>query len=52
MLEKLAIKYISYYLRKNEYNNIEVVIRSNGSTCYKRNKARENSINETLKLIR
>lgn len=52
MIKKLAIKYISYYLRKKGYEHIEVVIRSNGSTCYKRNKDKENSINKTLKLIK
>lgn len=52
MLEKLAIKFISWNLRRKKIHNIEVVIRSDGNTLYKRNKEREASIKETLSKIK
>ena len=41
MLEKIAIKFISWNLKRKGINNLEVVIRSDGNTLYKRNKERE-----------
>lgn len=52
MLEKLAIKFISWNLRRKKTDNLEVVIRSDGDTLYKRNKEREESIKETLSKIK
>lgn len=52
MLEKLAIKFISWNLRRKGMNNLEIVIRSDGNTVYKRNKEREESIKETLSKIK
>lgn len=52
MLEKLAIKFISWNLRRKGINNIEIVIRSDGDTMYKRNKEREESTRRTLSKIR
>lgn len=52
MLDKLAIKFISWNLRRKKIHNIEVVIRSDGDTMYKRNKEREESIKETLSQIK
>lgn len=52
MFEKLAIKFISWNLKRKGINNIEVVIRSDGNTLYKRNKERENSVKDTLSKIK
>lgn len=52
MLEKLAIKFISWNLRRKGIDNLEVVIRSDGDTLYKRNKTREESVKETLRRIK
>lgn len=52
MLEKLAIKFISWNLRKKGINNLEVVIRNDGDTLYKRNKEREKNIKETISKIK
>lgn len=49
---KLIIKFIQWELRRNKLNNIELVIRDDGYTYYKRNKKREESVKETLKLIK
>ncbi len=47
MFEKLAIKFISWKLKMQGLNDIEIVIRSDGDTVYKRNKAKE----ETTKKV-
>lgn len=52
MLEKLAIKFISWNLKRKGINDLEVVIRSDGDTLYKRNKAKEQSIKETISKIK
>lgn len=52
MLEKLAIKFISWNLRRKKIHNIEVVIRSDGDTIYKRNKEREASVKEIISKIK
>ena len=52
MLEKLAIKFISWNLRRKGINNLEVVIRSDGDTLYKRDKEKEKSIEETISKIK
>lgn len=52
MLEKLAIRFISWDLKRKGINNLEIVIRSDGNTMYKRNKEREESIKETLSKIK
>ena len=51
MFEKLAIKFISWKLRVQGLNDIEIVIRSDGDTVYKRNKVKEEIIkNVTCKI--
>ena len=52
MLEKIAIKFISWNLKRKGINNLEVVIRSDGNTLYKRNKEREKNIQETISKIK
>nr|DAY98714.1 MAG TPA: hypothetical protein [Caudoviricetes sp.] len=52
MLEKLAIKFISWNLRQKGINNLEVVIRSDGVVLYTRNKEREESIKEVISKIK
>lgn len=52
MLERLAIKFISWNLRRKGINNLEVVIRSDGDTIYKRNIEKEISIKETISKIK
>lgn len=52
MLEKLAIKFISWNLRRKGINNLEVVIRSDGDALYKRNKEREENIKEVISKIK
>lgn len=52
MIDKLAIKFISWNLRRKGINNLEVVIRSDGNTLYKRDKARENNVRKTLSKIK
>lgn len=52
MLEKIAIKFISWNLKRKGINNLEVVIRSDGNTLYKRNKEREKSVKETISKIK
>ena len=52
MLGKIAIKFISWNLKRKGINNLEVVIRSEGNTLYKRNKEREKSIQETISKIK
>lgn len=51
MLEKLAINYIVKRMKKSRCNNIEIVIRSDGSTVYRRNREKEQSINRTIAKI-
>ena len=41
MLEKLAIGFISWKLRRQGLYDVEIVVRSDGDTVYKRNKERE-----------
>lgn len=52
MLERLAIKFISWNLRRKRIYNLEVVIRSDGDTLYKRNKEKESSVKETIAKIK
>ncbi|MGU8836070.1 hypothetical protein ACV3UL_17495 [Clostridium perfringens] len=52
MLQKLAIKFISWNLRRQKIDNLEIVIRCDGHTTYKRNKEREKSIRETISKIK
>lgn len=52
MLEKIAIKFISWNLRRRGIHNLEVVIRSDGDTVYKRNKEKEKIIKETISKIK
>lgn len=52
MIERLAIKFISWNLRRKGINNLEIVIRSDGDSLYKRNKEREKSIKDTLSKIK
>ena len=52
MLEKLAKWYLSGYLRKHKYSNLEIVVRDDGWTIYRRNKEREESIKKTISRIK
>lgn len=52
MFYDLAIKYLIRYLRKKNLNNIEIVIRSDDYTYYKRDKEKEESVNKTLSMIK
>lgn len=52
ILQKLAIKFISWNLRRKDIDNLEIVIRSDGNTTYKRNKKREESVKETISKIK
>ena len=52
MFENLAKWYISRLLRKAKINDLEMVIRSDGWTYYKRNKTREESIKKLIAEIR
>lgn len=52
MLEKIAIKFISWNLKRKGINNLELVIRSDGNTLRKRNKEREKSMQETISKIK
>lgn len=52
MLEKIAINFISWNLKRKGINNLEVVIRSDGNTLYKRDKKREGKIKETISKIK
>lgn len=52
MFKWIAIKYLSWNLRRQGIDTIEYVIRSDGHTCYKRNKEKERSIKETLSKIK
>lgn len=52
MLERLAIKCISWKLKIKGLHNIEVVIRSDGDTIYKRNKKKEESIKQIISKIK
>lgn len=52
MFNKILIKFLQWNLKRNKLSNIELVIRDNGYTYYKRNKNKEESIKETLKLIK
>ncbi|MGL5765717.1 MAG: hypothetical protein ACRCX8_08755 [Sarcina sp.] len=41
MLESLAIKFLSWRMKKKNMNSIEIVVRSDGDTLYIRDKKRE-----------
>lgn len=52
MFENLAIKFISWNLRRKKLNNIEIVIRSDGNTLYKRNRNKESLVKEIVSKIK
>lgn len=52
MLEELAIKFISWNLKRKGINNLEIVIRSDGNTVYKRNKEKEEYVKKILSKIK
>ncbi|MCE9656475.1 hypothetical protein LPC13_14465 [Clostridium celatum] len=52
MLEELAIKFISWNLKRKGINNLEIVIRSDGHTVYKRNKEKEEYVKNILSKIK
>ncbi|WP_175582776.1 hypothetical protein [Clostridium perfringens] len=52
MLQKLAIRFISWNLRRQKIDNLGVLVHSDGHTFYKRNKRREQSIKETISKIK
>jgi hypothetical protein len=51
LLYKLSIKFLIWDLKRLGIDNLEIVIRNDGKTVYKRNKEKENSIKRTLDLI-
>lgn len=52
MLEELAIKFICWNLKRKGINNLEIVIRSDGNTVYKRNKEKEEYVKKILSKIK
>lgn len=52
MFEKLAIKFLSWNLRRQKLHNIEIVVRSDGNTIYKRNKKKEEDIKKIISKIK
>lgn len=52
LLYKLSIKFLIWDLKRMNITDFEIVIRNDGKTVYRRNKKRENSIAETLNLIK
>lgn len=52
MFEKLAKWYLSRLLRKAKIDDLEMVIRSDYWTYYKRDKEREKSVKKTMALIK
>ena len=52
MLEELAIKFISWNLKRKGINTLEIVIRSDGNTVYKRNKEKEEYVKKILSKIK
>lgn len=52
MLYKLAIKYLIWTFKRRKLNNIELVIRANGYTYYKRNKHEEVRVEEVLQMLK
>ncbi|MBY6804337.1 hypothetical protein HYH33_06845 [Clostridium botulinum] len=52
LMYKLSVKFLIWDLKRLGINDLEIVIRSDGKTVYKRNKEREKSIKRTLDLIR
>lgn len=51
LLYKLSIKFLKWDLKRMGAYNIELVIRCDGTTFYKRNREKEKSIKRTLDLI-
>lgn len=51
-LEKLAIGFISWNLKRNKVINIEVVVRHNGNTVRRRDRKREFNLEKNLGEIR
>lgn len=52
MFKQLAIRYLRWYLKRNRINTLELVIRDDGYTFYKRNLEKEKSVQETLDNIK
>ena len=52
VFEKLAIKFLSWNLRRQKLHNIEIVVRSDGNTIYKRNKKKEEDIKKIISKIK
>ena len=52
VLYKLSIKFLIWDLKRLKIDNIELVIRNDGCTMYRRDKEKEKSVQETLDLIK
>lgn len=50
-IQDLAIKFISWNLKRNKVLNIEIVVRHNGNSVRRRDRKREASVEKTLKQI-
>lgn len=50
-MKRLVIKYLVWLFKIQKINNIELVIRNDRYTYYKRNKEREESVKEVLSQI-
>ena len=51
LLYKLSIKFLKWDLKRMGIHNIELVIRCDGTTFYKRDREKEKSLKRTLDLI-
>lgn len=51
-MKRLVIKYLVWLFKIQKIDNIELVIRNDGYTYYKRNKEREKSVKEVLSQIK
>lgn len=51
VLYKLSIKFLIWDLKRLKINDLEIVIRNDGWSVYRRNKEREKRVKETLDLI-
>lgn len=51
-IQDLAIKFISWNLKRNKVLNLEIVVRHNGNTVRRRDRKRETNVEKTLREIR
>lgn len=52
LMYKLSIKFLIWDLKRLGIDDLEIVIRNDGKTMYKRNKERENSLKKTISKIK